>query len=157
MPLCKGKLFWAYTNTPDVKFAPVYRISVQMDDEEAKKLKAAGLKVRRNDEGVFEYKFKRGVTNKKTGAPNPKPKVVDANREPLDAIIGNGSDGVVQYKVYEWKNSFGTGISADFQAVQVLNLIPYGDGTASAPDGEEFEAVALPKKEKEESLVEDEY
>lgn len=154
--LVKGKSFWAFTNTPDVKFEPVYRISVQMDDEEAKKLKAVGLKVRRNDEGVFEYKFKRGVTNKKTGEPNPKPKVVDANREPLDAIIGNGSDVVVQYKVYEWKNSFGKGTSADFQAVQVLNLIPYGDGTGSAPDGEEFEKLENPAK-KEESLVEDEY
>lgn len=144
MPLCRGRAFWSFIQKPDVKFEPVYRITIQMEDDEAAKLKAVGLKVRRNDDGVFEYKFKRNVTNKKTGAPNPVPKQVDANREPVDSIIGNGSDVVVQYATYNWEYKGKKGTNADFQAVQVINLIPYGDGKVSErlPDGEEFSQMS---------------
>jgi len=146
MPLCRGRAFWSFTQKPDVKFEPVYRITIQMEDDEAAKLKAVGLKVRRNDDGIFEYKFKRNVTNKKTGEPNPAPKQVDANREPMTAIIGNGSDVVVQYATYNWEYKGKKGTNADFQAVQVINLVPYGDGKTSErlPDGEEFGQVAEP-------------
>lgn len=160
MPLCRGKAFWSFTKNPDVKYEPVWRITVQMEDSEAQKLKEFGVKVRRNDDGIFEYKFKRNVTNRKTGGQNPPPRVVDAQKEPFDQIIGNGSKVVVQYKPFEWKNSFGKGVGLDLQAVQVIEHIPYAGGDGSADELEVVDDTAdeltpAPKSKKQQ--VDDEY
>ena len=42
-------------------------------------------------------------------------------------LVGNGSDVNVLFKTYEWEYAGKSGIGADLQAVQVVNLIPYGD------------------------------
>lgn len=161
MPVIKGTAMWAFTKTPDTKFEPVWRITVQMTDEEAQKLKEFKVKVRRNDDGIFEYKFKRGVTNKKTGLANPPPRIVDAHKEPFDQIIGNGSKVVVQYKPFEWKNSFGKGIGLDLQAVQVLEHVPYGgDGSQDeleVVDDSADELEPSPPPKKQQQVVDDEY
>lgn len=135
----KGTLSWAFINTPDTKFDTngVWRISVAMADTEAAKLKAAGLKPKRNDDGVFEYKFKRSVKKKKGEGNNTRPVVVDSNLNPLTDLIGNGSEGYVQFAPYTWKNSFGTGTGADLQGIQVTKLVPYAGGNGGA-DGSEF-------------------
>lgn len=157
--LIKGTASWAFTKNPDTKFPPAcWRINVAMSDDDAKKIKALGVKIKRNDDGAFEYKFKRNVMNKKTNTPNPAPRVVDAQTNPLDVIIGNGSIVQVQFKPFEWKNEFGKGVSLDLQGIQVLTLVPYagGDGGASdefqvVEDPDEFGAEAPPTK------VSDEY
>lgn len=134
----KGTLSWAYINSPDTKYDAngTWRINVAMSDDEAAKLKAAGLKPKRNDDGVFEYKFKRSVKKKKGEGNNTKPQVVDANLNPVADDIGNGSVGIVMFAPYTWNNTFGKGMGADLQGIQVLKLVPYESGTK-----DEFTAV----------------
>ena len=79
--------------------------------------------------------LKRKVTNKK-GQKNPLPKLLDVNQQPIDILVGNGADVKVQYREWEATNSYGTFKGLDFQAMQVLNLVPYG-GDAS-DDGAEL-------------------
>ncbi len=122
--ITKGIAMWAFTKNPDTKFDPQWRITLQLDDEEVKKLKAAGLKPKRNDDDVYEYKFYRKV-DRKSGGKNPAPRVVDANKNPFDELIGNGSLVNVQFVPFSWEFKGKKGMSADLVAVQVLNLVPY--------------------------------
>ena len=61
---------------------------------------------------------------------------IDINQQPLDVLVGNGSDVKVQYREWETTNNFGNFKGLDFQAMQVINLVPYG-GSADA-DGAEL-------------------
>jgi hypothetical protein len=66
----------------------------------------------------------------------PAPKLVDRNKNTLDARVGNGSNVRVQYKEWEseWKGKVFKGL--DFQAMQVIDLIEVG-----SPDGSEFDSL----------------
>ena len=69
-------------------------------------------------------KFKRKV-KKANGEKNSQPQLVDADKKPLDKIVGNGSRVKVMYKPYEWNFKGKKGVGLDLQAVQVLDLIEY--------------------------------
>ena len=60
----------------------------------------------------------------------------------MDEVVGNGSTVKVQYNEWETENKFGTFKGLDFQAMQVLDLVPLKsqDGSELDPygDGEEF-------------------
>lgn len=135
MAIVQGKAMWASVQTPNTKFEPVYCIDLVISKKDADTIKKQGLKVKTNDDGEYYVKFKRKLF-KKGGDQNKKPKVVDANRQPFAGLIGNGSIVNVQYSVYEWDNSFGSGISADLSGVQVIELVEFTGG-----DGEEFPVV----------------
>ena len=137
-----GIAMWSYTKQPDTKFDACWRITLLLSDDEAKKLKAAGLKVKRNDDDVYEYKFKRNVDKKKNKeiiGKNPPPRVVDAGKNTFDGIIGNGSIVNVQFMPYGWEYLGRKGVSADLQAIQIVDLVPYGGG--GYPNSDEFEVV----------------
>lgn len=133
-----GTAMWAFTKNPDSKFEPCWRINVLLSDEEANKLKELGLKIKRNDDGIFEFRLKRNVERKKGTGKNDPPKVVDAQLNPFDGLIGNGSKVNVKFGLYSWEFKGKKGISADLQAVQVLDLVPY---VSSESEEEEFEVV----------------
>ena len=137
-----GIAMWAYTKQPDTKFDPCWRVTLLLSDDEAKKLKAAGLKIKRNDDDVYEYKFKRNVAKKKgkvVVGENPPPRVVDAAKQTFNGIIGNGSIVNVQFAPYSWDYLGKKGLSADLQAIQIIDLVPYGGGGDS--DSDEFDVV----------------
>ena len=71
----------------------------------------------------------------KSGKERPAPKLVDSNKQPMTELVGNGSRVKVQYHEWETSNQFGDFKGLDFQAMQVLDLIPYGDRSS---DGEEL-------------------
>lgn len=136
-----GIAMWAYTRQPDTKFDACWRITIVMSDEEAAKLKEVGLKVKRNDDGAYEYKFKRNCDRKKNGeviGKNDPPRVVDAQKNTFVDMIGNGSRVNVQWSPFSWAFKGKKGISADFVAVQVLDLVPYTGGGTST---DEFDSV----------------
>lgn len=141
MPKAHGIAMWSFIITPDTKFTPCWRTDLILTDAEAMKLKEAGLKVKRNDDGQYQFKFKRNVTNKK-GQPNRQPIVVDENKEPFNQIIGNGSEVTIIYKLYEWKNNFGKGIGADLDKIMVHKHVPYEGGSAD----EDFDDAPVQKK-----------
>ena len=49
-------------------------------------------------------------------------------KRPLEGVlIGNGSNVNVLYRMYDWKWGGNSGKSAELQAIQVVDLIPYVD------------------------------
>ena len=79
---------------------------------------------------------------RKDGTPNNVPKLIDANKEPLDVAVGNGSKVRVQYREWETSNNFGDFKGLDLQAVQVIDLVEYtgadGNELDSLDDGDEL-------------------
>ena len=128
--LVKGIAKWAHVQKPDDRFPPAkYSIMLEVDDDAAKELRDAGLRVKKEaDKNVF--KVKRNVL-RVDGSEAGKPAVVNAQAEPFNELIGNGSKVIVQIKPYEYNNNFGSGVSADLVGVQVVDLVPY-DGDAGS-------------------------
>ena len=52
---------------------------------------------------------------------NEPPKLLDADKQPMDVIVGNGSEGVVQVKPYD--NKFGKFF--ELQGVMITKLNEY--------------------------------
>ena len=68
---------------------------------------------------------------------------MDADKQPMDTLIGNGSKVKVQYHEWETTNHYGEFKGLDFQAMQVLELVEYGERIVDGEelglvDGEEF-------------------
>ena len=60
----------------------------------------------------------------------------------INTKVGNGSEVRVQYNEYNWEYAGKSGVSLDFQGMQVLELVEMksSDGDELSPfgDGEEF-------------------
>lgn len=120
----EGIAYWAHVQKPDDRFPPAkYSIKLHVDDETAKEIRAAGLRVKKDgNDNVF--KVKRNVL-KVDGSEAGKPVVVDADVNPFNQEIGNGSKVIIQIRPYQYNNNFGSGISADLVGVQVIEHVPY--------------------------------
>ena len=132
MAIVSGTAYWASVTTPNTTYEPVYTVNLVVDDETAESFKSKGYSVKEMDEGqalVIKRKF-----NGPHGMVRQAPKLVDAQKNPLDERVGNGSKVKVQYKEWEsvWKGKTFKGL--DFQAMQVLDLVTVGD-----VDGGEFD------------------
>jgi|TARA_R110000796_G_scaffold237859_1_gene358047 hypothetical protein len=134
MAILQGAAYWASVTTPNTTFEPVYSVNLVVDDATAEDFQSRGFTIKQMDEGPAVV-IKRKV-NGPNGMVRPAPRLVDANKNPLDARIGNGSSVKVQYKEWqsEWKGKTFYGL--DFQAMQVIDLIEVG-----SPDGAEFDAM----------------
>jgi len=144
MAIVEGTAYWASITRPNEKFEPMWRIDLAVDDATASEFQKQGFSVGEttiNDETIKNIiKFKRKVS-KANGEKNQQPQLVDADKKPIDKIIGNGSKVKVMYKSYDWNYKGKTGKGLDLQAVQVLDLVEYTpnedftvEGTSS--DGE---------------------
>jgi hypothetical protein len=125
MPTVEGKAYWAAITRPNTTFDPVYQIDVAVDDTTAKDFASRGVTVKEDERGKV-LKFKRKVA-RADGTANPMPRLVDNLKNPLDVLVGNGSQVKVLYKEFEWTFAGKSGRSLDLQAVQVIDLIPYGE------------------------------
>lgn len=137
MAIVKGKCLWAKVQQPDTKFDPNGVWSIDLIPERAEDLeyfRSKGYKVKTTDKGEETVQFKRKV-KRANGGENQKPKVVNAHKEPVESLIGNGSVVNVQYQEYSGTNSFGPYQGLELKGVQVLELVEYGE-----PDGAEFES-----------------
>ena len=133
MALVEGNAYWASVTTPNTKFEPVYTVNLVVDDKVAKEFAAKGHKIKQMDEGP-SIVIKRKVTDK-SGKASPAPKLVDSDKQPFNEMVGNGSRVKVQYHEWETSNQFGDFKGLDFQAMQVIDLVPYGE---RSDDGEEL-------------------
>ncbi len=134
MAVVQGKAYWASVTTPNTKFEPVYSVNLLVDEDVAKQFSLKGYPIKQMQEGPALV-IKRKVTTK-DGKKNKTPKLIDANSQPMDVLVGNGSDVKVQYREWETTNHYGTFKGLDFQAMQVLKLVPYGN--TSSDDGHEL-------------------
>ena len=128
MGIVEGTAYWASITRPNEKFEPMWRVDVALSDKDAEEFKSKGVNLK---ESVIEDKtvsnlvtFKRKVS-KANGDRNSQPTLVDAEKKPLDKIVGNGSKVKVMYKSYDWNYKGKTGTGLDLQAVQVVDLIEY--------------------------------
>jgi len=133
MALVEGLAYWASVTTPNTKFEPVYSVNLLVEDKVAKEFAAKGHKIKEMQEGSAIV-IKRKAIDKKGNNRQP-PKLVDIDKNPINDLIGNGSKVKVQYHEWETSNQFGDFKGLDFQAMQVVDLVPYGDRSS---DGEEF-------------------
>ena len=77
--------------------------------------------------GLMEFRFKKNETTKK-GMVLQAPAVYDSHKNlwPAGELIGNGSKVKVAFSVWGWEDKFGKkGVSLSFEALQVLDLVPY--------------------------------
>ena len=134
--LLKGILLWPNITTPGTtEFSKdQYSLDLSLDEETASKLRAEGFNVRDDKEYSPFVTIKRKV-RRKDGSMNSVPKLVYADKNPLEFRVGNGSSATVQCRPYEWEFGGRTGKGLDLQAVQVTNLIEY-EGTTM--DGDEL-------------------
>ena len=131
-----GKAYWASVCAPNTTFEPAWCIDVTLDEKTKVELESIGLNIQnKGDERGDFIKIKRKVM-KRDGTEREAPTVVDSKRNPWDnSLIGNGSDVKVKFKVYEYEYNKKHGISTDLIAVQVVNLIPYGEDFDNVDDG----------------------
>lgn len=150
MTIISGKAHWAAIKTPNTTFDPQWQIDVTLDADNKAIVESAGLKVKNkgDDRGDF-VSLKRKVT-RASGESNQAPTLIDRQNRPMTPVlIGNGSDVNVKFKAFEYNNSFGKGISADLQSVQVVNLVEYEGndedsfGAIDAPEGDDFDALPM--------------
>ena len=143
MPILNGKAYWASVVSPNTTFDAdgVYSVDLAVDAENKKKAEADGLSIKNKGDERGDFVTIKRKAKRKDGSANKAPDVMDGMKRPLqNTLIGNGSDVNVLYKTYEWnhKPTGRSGTSADLQAVQVVNLIPY-EGTGSSANA--FEEV----------------
>jgi len=128
MAIIEGTAYWASLTRPNEKFEPMWRIDLAVDDATAEDFKSQGISVGETviDEQTISniVRFKRKVS-KANGDKNTQPQLVDASKNPLDKIVGNGSKVKVMYKPYEWNFKGKKGMGLDLQAVQVIDLVEY--------------------------------
>ena len=132
----KGKSMYANITSPQTRYEPhKYNITVLTDSDTASKLEELGLNQVRTRTGELKYEEPAFTFSKRAsrsdGSANTAPKLVDADGNPMDITVGNGSEVTVKIKPY--KNDFGN--FAELMAVKVDNLIEYGEQDS---DNEEF-------------------
>jgi hypothetical protein len=132
MPILSGTAYWASVTTPNTTYDPVYTVNLVVDEDTAQNFRSEGFTVKDMDEGPAI------VLKRKVHGPNgmirQAPKLVDAQKNPIDERVGNGSSVKVQYKEWESVYKGKTFKGLDFQAMQVLDLVSVG-----SVDGSEFD------------------
>jgi hypothetical protein len=128
MPVLNGKAYWASVVTPNTTFDEdgVYSIDLAVDEENKKSAVSEGLSIKNKGDERGDFVTIKRKAKRKDGS---------LKRPLQNTLIGNGSTVNVLFKTYEWnhKPTNRSGKSADLQAVQVVNLIPYeGSNSASS-------------------------
>ena len=96
-----------------------------------------------DDTGLVEFKFKlKAKVQKRDGTYyEQQPAVLDAKKTPLskDVLIGNGSKVKVAFEPipYVMGSTKKAGVSLRLKAVQVIDLVEYGNNAASVFDEED--------------------
>lgn len=124
----EGIAYWVSALKPNDTFdPPTYQCTLVVDKETAAKYEADGHKIKEIDEqpALFFKKYYR----KPDGSTNLPVRVMDAAKNPFDQPIGNGSKINVQFEPKVIENKYGTFPWLDLQAIQVLEHVPYNDGS----------------------------
>jgi len=150
-------------NRPDTKFDDigVFKVNLELSAEDAKpflddveeilaefvankkrELKKDKLKMHaapwEENDGVVQLKLKvKAIGKTKAGEEySRQPKLFGADGQPLEANVGGGSKIKVAVVPYAWYTaSLGAGITLQPKAVQVLELLTWGDGGSAASYG----------------------
>jgi len=135
--IVEGNAYWASLVAPNTTYEPMYTINLVVDEATAKDFAERGHSIREMEEGPAVV-IKRKV-NGPNGMVRKAPRLLDADKNDVDVLVGNGSKVRVQYQEYDWTYNNKSGKGLDLQAVQIIDLVPYkaGDGDELLSD-EEF-------------------
>lgn len=129
--IVEGNAYWASLVAPNTTYEPMYTINVVVDEATAKDFAERGHSIREMEEGPAVV-IKRKV-NGPNGMVRKAPRLLDADKNDVDVLVGNGSKVRVQYQEYDWTYNNKSGKGLDLQAVQIIDLVPY-----KAADGDEL-------------------
>lgn len=139
----EGIANWASITTPNTRFEHKYCIDVVLDDATAQKLRSQGYNIKDKDDGPT-ITISRKV-NGPNGMVRKPPTLMDAQKQTLDCLVGNGSKVKVQARPWEITRNGQDFKGLELQAVQVIDLVRY-----SAGDGDEFDVIEGDEKEVDE-------
>ena len=126
--IISGKSHWASVLSPNTTYEPTYCIDVELDKDTKKQVGNLGLIVKNKGDDRNDFVTIKRKAIKKDGDPRPAPLVKDSSNNPWDnQLIGNGSDVNVKFSTYDWTYAGKAGVGADLMAVQVVNLVSYGN------------------------------
>tara|TARA_R100000963_G_C4645041_1_gene109134 strand:- start:10 stop:504 length:495 start_codon:yes stop_codon:yes gene_type:complete len=143
--IISGNAHWASVLAPNVKYDPVYSIDVELLDDDSKSMvESLGLTIKNKGDGRNDFVTIKRKLMKNDGDERPAPIIKDsANNAWDDKLIGNGSKVNVKFGTYDWTYAGKSGVGADLMAVQVVDLVPYGNDSnfESVDDGYVVSAV----------------
>ena len=126
--IVSGKAHWASVLAPNTTYEPVYSIDLELDDDTKSTIENLGLSIKNKGDGRNDFVTIKRKLYKKNGDERPAPTVKDsANNSWNDQLIGNGSQVNVKFATYDWTYAGKSGVGADLMAVQVVDLVPYGN------------------------------
>lgn len=107
-------------------------------------------KIKKDDDGYF-IKFRRDVIKEFKGGRKrafEPPEVIDANNQPVDVMVGNGSTGILKLETYIHPTPYGgTARAARFAGIKLETLVPFDARTDYVPDSPEERLVrGMPDK-----------
>lgn len=146
----KGKLKWVQHIRPDTTFEPhKWRVTLYPDApslEKIKALKKEGLQnhLKMDDDGQymqFGRPTERTIRGVREGMKPPV--VIHKSGEPIEVMIGNGSDGIVELETYRHKTQQPgvTKKAARWKGLRVDNFIPYEVKRDAVDGGAETKAL----------------
>jgi hypothetical protein len=163
---------YPHLNRADTKFdeVGVYKVNLEMSSEDAepfikqveaifaeflddkkRELKKEKLKLHaapwEENDGLVQLKLKvKAMGKNKEGETfSRQPKLFGADGQPLEANIGGGSKLKVAVIPYCWYTaSLGAGITLQPKAVQVLDLVTWGDGGSASAYGFDVSEAKAP-------------
>jgi len=147
MTIITGKCYWAKVHAPDTTYEPAWSIDICLDDNNREAIMQDGLAIKNKGDDRGDFIQIKQKVNRRDGTENPAPVVLDAQKNTMTKLIGNGSLVNVQYTPFEWEMNGKKGVSPILKKVQVVNLVPYG---------EDFDVVEGGYVEGASSITEDE-
>jgi hypothetical protein len=109
------------------------------DDDSREKLSSIGLTIKNKGDDRGDFFSAKRKTTKKDGSDREAPRVIDSKRNPWDSrLIGNGSVAKVKIQPFDYNYAGKSGVSADFMAMQVIDLVEYGDASSDFQDEDGF-------------------
>tara|TARA_R110002020_G_scaffold435318_1_gene645488 strand:- start:306 stop:737 length:432 start_codon:yes stop_codon:yes gene_type:complete len=139
----EGVSQWASILTPNTTYEPKYCIDLILAEQIAEDLKAQGYNIK-DKEGGPTITISRKVSGP-NGMTRKAPTLMDAQKAPLDCLVGNGSKVRVQARPWEMNRNGQDFKGLELQAVQVIDLIEY-----RGADGDELDAIDSDEKEVDE-------
>jgi|10_taG_2_1085330.scaffolds.fasta_scaffold333542_1 hypothetical protein len=133
----EGIANWASITQPNTRFEPKYCIDVVLSDDKAQELRDEGYTIKDREQGPT-ITINRKV-NGPGGTIREAPRLVDAQKETLNCLVGNGSKVRVSARPWEMNRNGQEFKGLELMAVQVVKLVSYEPNPIDAFDVIEFD------------------
>ena len=136
------EVLYPYLIEPDTKYAPMWSVTLILDDKAAEKFKKLGANVRKDKDGRNLLKVKRKKILKDGTQQSPPVFVGRDGRTPFPEEIGDGS--IVNIKLWAKQYTTGEGetrLVTYLNAVQVVEAQPPNNASFDPIDDDDGDAI----------------